>query len=543
MTLFDCKITILRLANVPVADFNDLSCDPYIQASLSIDTPQPQVLTYRTHTCRRSLNPHFNAHWIVAGIPQSGFLLSLRLRDEDPGNYDDDLGKTVVRFPQLNDAAGNELNEGWDSGDREYKVHKRKGSVMSQIFTWTARAVTKGDVGHRVRIWVSVKVLQKSQNQQDTRLYTIGPLKYVRHFSPLIGKFLGSSNSPDASTNASNVKPSAFIANRIQLAGPIPPTLRHRYVGFAPFVKAMFRRKGLKGIILHHMLHKQHMEVYKWDKNVVWGLVGDNAGPEKESAEGGNGQEVLKGDVGLARQFLRMTSHGTHGRIFTYVIMLDGEWRFTETGHQFAIEFLSKHTMHSDVEVEIAYSGEFFVRPLRHHHPTSHHSNDTDGPSSSSSEEQEFDDDDPPDDPAQYELVIDNDSGTYRPRADLLPTLHAYLASPHNLGGGGKSALGRVTCMDGFDERLQRWKEERKQAKGKGAKVVQASLGSGSSSVSVSVGSELDGGGGEGKIKVGVVEDVLEEDAKRARENDDQDGEAKGEERRVDEEGGKSKDG
>lgn len=175
MTLFDCSITILRLANVPVADFNDLSCDPYIQASLSIDTPDPQVLTYRTHTCRRSLNPHFNAHWIVAGIPQSGFLLSLRLRDEDPGNYDDDLAKTVVRFPQLNDAAGNELNEGWDSGDREYKVHKRKGSVMSQIFTWTARAVTKGDVGHRVRIWVSVKVLQKSENQQDTRLYTVGP--------------------------------------------------------------------------------------------------------------------------------------------------------------------------------------------------------------------------------------------------------------------------------------------------------------------------------------------------------------------------------
>ncbi len=77
------------------------------------------------------------------------------------------------------------------------------------------------------------------------------------------------------------------------------------------------------------MLHKQHMEVYKWDKNVVWGLIGDE---EEGATEEAKGQEVLKSDVGLARQFLRMTSHGTHGRIFTYVIMLDGEWRFTVRG-------------------------------------------------------------------------------------------------------------------------------------------------------------------------------------------------------------------
>ena len=33
--------------------------------------------------------------------------------------------------------------------------------------------------------------------------------------------------------------------------------------------------------------------------------------------------------LAMAKQFLKMTSYGTHGRIFTYVIMLDGEWRFT----------------------------------------------------------------------------------------------------------------------------------------------------------------------------------------------------------------------
>lgn len=169
--------------------------------------------------------------------------------------------------------------------------------------------------------------------------------KYVRHFSPLIGKFLGSSNSPDGGERAeTRVKATAFVANRVQLAGPVPSTLRHRYVGFAPFVKAMFRRRGIRGIVLHHTLHKQHLTIYKWDKNVVWGVIGDEdvvPGGEEEKCvvEGGgakndNYQAKEENDLGtdsvaMARQFLGMTSHGTRGRIFTYVIMLDGELRFT----------------------------------------------------------------------------------------------------------------------------------------------------------------------------------------------------------------------
>lgn len=171
--------------------------------------------------------------------------------------------------------------------------------------------------------------------------------RYFRHFSPLIGKFLGSSNSPDGGDRGpqnNNVKATAFVANRLQLAGPVPSTLRHRYVGFAPFVKAMFRRSGIRGMLLHHTLHKQHLQIYKWDKNVVWGVIGDDKEPpegeEKERAQDGEGEKNENhqvkedGDLGsdsvaMARQFLRMTSHGTHGRIFTYVIMLDGEMRFT----------------------------------------------------------------------------------------------------------------------------------------------------------------------------------------------------------------------
>ena len=119
--------------------------------------------------------------------------------------------------------------------------------------------------------------------------------------------------------------------------------------------------------------------------------------------------------------------------------------------------------MHSDVAIEIAYSGEFFVRPLRHHHKAAPRaestSRDNEHPGRDAPPET-FDDDNPPDDPALYELVIDNDSGTYRPRKDLLPVLERFLARPSNLG-----ALGRVRVMDGFDDRLKRWKERRAEEK------------------------------------------------------------------------------
>lgn len=184
-----------------------------------------------------------------------------------------------------------------------------------------------------------------------------------------------------------------------------------------------------------------------------------------------------------------------------------------ETGEEFAIQFLSKHTMHSDVCVEIAFSGEFFVRPLHEH---------------------EHDDDEhPPSDPSEFELVIDNDSGTYRPRKDLLPTLQEYLASKRNL-----AAFGRVTAMDGFDEKLKKWKEERAQLKaqarnGKGkenGKVVQASISeSSSSSSSISASSvsseegEALGLGRKDSIDSEEVEAALKEDAKRAKDNEDTD--------------------
>ena len=184
----------------------------------------------------------------------------------------------------------------------------------------------------------------------------------------------------------------------------------HRYVEFKPFVKAMFTAKGFRGFILSKALHHQHTRVYNFDRETAFESFPE---PCKE----------------FTQKFLELVHHDQGGRIFTYVLTLDGLFRFTETGKEFGIDMLSKHTMHSDVAAYIAFSGEFFIRRLKHPHkkpPEAGGNNQSHPPDEISGGPPK---DEPVKDPSYYELIIDNDSGTYRPNAQLLPQLKAFFKS------------------------------------------------------------------------------------------------------------------
>ncbi|KAJ7777428.1 hypothetical protein B0H16DRAFT_1407103 [Mycena metata] len=515
---YTLQITFDRAKNLPVADIGTLSCDPYILASLEV--PDAEPLKFRTPTIRRNRDPTWNATWFVAGIPASGFKLKMILYDEDPGVKlsNDRLGKAVAEFgPQ-------DMKEGFTSLETEYVLQKRKGDLHPYILTYLTALLPGEKLVKHNRVIASVRVLRKDSEQTEGRMYTLGPNKYSRHFSPLIGSMVNKATPKDANDSdgqkdgkGGKLSATTFIANKLQLTGPVPRELRHRFVGYRPFIKWMFDDSGIRGRILYHGLRKQYRTIYKCDKATVWGVIDDagtntdnSATPEgveiketKETREGGVLRDATpESAAALARQFLDMTAWGDGAKLFTYVMTLDGEWRFTETGPEFAIDLLSKHSMHADLAKEIAYSGEFFVQPLnaaakeeqKREADEAGEKKPEERQAQDSQEDKQAEQSKPPAeqpsrDPKAYELIIDNDSGTYRPKKELLPILEKWLSDQRRLGG-----LGNVRAMDGFDEELKGMKEDRADRKAKLTGVPRKGKKDGE---------KKDGGGDKGKDKAG----------------------------------------
>lgn len=96
----------------------------------------------------------------------------------------------------------------------------------------------------------------------------------------------------------------------------------------------------------------------------------------------------------------RVSAHRIKPAVYTYVIAKEDETlRFSETGAAFFVDFASKHALHSSCAESVVYSGEFHPRP--------------EGGWEAFSDETE-------DGCVKWELVIDNNSGTYSPNPDLL---------------------------------------------------------------------------------------------------------------------------
>ena len=100
-------------------------------------------------------------------------------------------------------------------------------------------------------------------------------------------------------------------------------------------------------------------------------------------------------------------AHRVKPAVYTYVIAVeDDSFRFSETGAAFFVDFASKHALHANCAQAVRYSGEFHPRPAGGWEKFS---------------------DDTPDDQVQWELVIDNNSGTYSPDPLMLPDLKELL--------------------------------------------------------------------------------------------------------------------
>ncbi|OQO07491.1 hypothetical protein B0A48_07188 [Cryoendolithus antarcticus] len=509
---YTLKFTIHRASNLPMADVNSLSSDPYVLAELKTDHQtrhkEDPPLRLRTPTIRRSTDPEWNVDWIVANVPSSGFKLKLRLYDEDPADQDDRLGNVHVHV--------NSLGQHWEGlKEQRYAIEKRTGSKRAYAIRAVATCFRMAEHMHGY-LYLSVSMVGPTpEDGQNGRLYTIGPQWWTRHYSPLLGRLANVQDPGNDALEKDHEKSKAkeeegegkekdgkekggakhydFQANQIQLRGPTPAPLYHRFVEFKGWIKGMFTGHGIQGFLLSKALHHQHYRVYNFDRSTQWGHFESDPGEK------------------VTRQFLDLVHWDQGGRMFTYILTLDALWRFTETGKEFGIDLLSKHTMHSDVSIYIAFSGEFFIRRLKHKdrppppepsestsqiHPPPHAENPAHPPDEISGGPPKQAEG--PRDPAHYELVIDNDSGTYRPNADLLPLLKDYLAA--NLPG----LHIQVLDCNGDKEKMDKMKKAQRERKKREGERIVYKQGSRSSSISSSDESDLEdmaegeSGGGTG---------------------------------------------
>lgn len=454
--------------NIPIADFHTGSSDPFLVATLKGTQPKRHKedpdLKYRTRTLHTTTEPKWEEEWVVSNVPPTGFTLKCRMYDEDVADKDDRLGNVTINVDSISDDW-----PGIPPPGQEFEAKKRVMSKRAFILKGIASAIVHGShIAPRLRI--SMEVLGKSEPPY-AQMCTLAPTRWIKHNSPMIGRLIGAKVNANESDdekghNSNDDTPKStkydFQANELQLQGPVPPVLYHRYVEFRPVIGSLFSSTGIRGTILNKALHKQHHRIYNYSGSTEYGTF-----------------EPCSKQASL--QFLRMAHFDEGGRVFTYVLTLDGLLRFTETGKEFGIDFLSKHTMHADAEKYIACSGEFFIRRLQH--PDS---NDSPEPQEKTHPSEPIPggppNQPPPPNPAFYQLYIDNESGTYRPDKSILPDLKKFLEK--NFPGLG------IVAMNVEDERLQKLKEEQRSIKKSEGKMMQVVMNSSTDSLS-SVESEL----------------------------------------------------
>lgn len=131
------------------------------------------------------MEPEWNAKWVVAGIPQSGFKLKARLYDEDADDHDDRLGRIEVETGRIDD--------NW-KGMREadIKVKKTGANLRAYTLRWCSNLVHPGRKLH-AQLVISMEVLGRTK-EETGKVFTINNFWWI-HYSPIIGRLAGTKAS------------------------------------------------------------------------------------------------------------------------------------------------------------------------------------------------------------------------------------------------------------------------------------------------------------------------------------------------------------
>lgn len=235
-----------------------------------------------------------------------------------------------------------------------------------------------------------------------------GPVRYTRHFSPTVGRLTALNDERLYSTWKVYLKgvPHFFDDN-----------FQHWNTGYKA-AQTIFGA-GPTSIAVRSSIRSGHRLLYARSTRDGYGPI--------ESYE--DVLKLLHGGKG--------TSDGrVKPAVYTYIIdATEDSLRFSETGAAFFVDFASKHALHANCAETVRYSGEFHPRPVT-----------KDGLAG-----WEYLKDDMTDSDVDWEIVVDNNSGTYSPDKTLLPKLKELLEFNF-------SDL-RIVALDRLDPELEKSRE------------------------------------------------------------------------------------
>ncbi|KAH0584682.1 Synaptotagmin-1 [Termitomyces sp. J132] len=262
------------------------------------------------------------------------------------------------------------------------------GKFKTSVSKGTKEAEIQGPLFRKDRgsFWLKIESTPSIDKDPSRFPYLFdGPIRFSRHYSPTVGML-------------TNLGPDQRLYStwKMYLRG-VPLFFGDKHQGWNRNYKAaqsIFQ--GPTSIVVRSGIQAGHRMLYARNARNLFGVI-DGFSDVAQLLHGGKSNHP---DVG---QF----EHRIKPAVYTYIISSeDDSFRFSETGAAFFVDFASKHALHSNCAETVRYSGEFHPRPKGGWAAFS---------------------DDVQDHEVNWELVIDNNSGTYAPDKMLLPDLKEVL--------------------------------------------------------------------------------------------------------------------
>ncbi|KDR82162.1 hypothetical protein GALMADRAFT_58979 [Galerina marginata CBS 339.88] len=254
------------------------------------------------------------------------------------------------------------------------------GTVNTSVSAGAKECEIEGPVFRRSRGTFWLKIDSTHPADEDPHKYPYlfdGPVRYSRHFSPTVGALTALNDARLYSTWK------VFLKGVRLFFGD---TYQHWNKDY-PAAQKIFQ--GPTSLAVRSGIQAGHRMLYARTPSNGFGIIEDKegimqilqAGSSLPGSAANNNSSSNTANTANTSPF----AHRVKPAVYTYILSSeDDSFRFSETGAAFFVDFASKHALHSNCCETVRYSGD-------------------------------------------WELVIDNNSGTYAPDKGVLPAVKALL--------------------------------------------------------------------------------------------------------------------